>query len=132
MKVSGELRRGTELILMVERDRAVNDLARDMLARYGYSLLSASDKGEAVALYRKYAGEIAIVLIDALADCQGSGDLFHAIREINPCARVIATSRAPQNHCFLDMLRHGVAGYLQKPYRMTDLLNMVGRVLNKQ
>jgi len=130
MKVSGDLRRGTELIFMVEPDRAIKDLARDMLRRYGYSLLSACDKREAVSLYRKHAEEIAVVLIDALSDCEGRGELFRAIREINPGARVIATSRAPQNGCFLDMLRHGVAGYLSKPYRMTDLLNMVGRVLS--
>lgn len=51
------------------------------------------------------------------------------IRTINPGARVIATSNISQDTGYRNMLRHGVDGHLKKPYRMTDLLNLVGRLL---
>lgn len=122
------LRQGTEWILMVERDISVNDLARDMFRRYGYSVLSAGDAGEAVRLYRQHAEKIAVVMIDAL-DRARSRDLFTMIRKINPGARVIATSDVPQDPSDHNMLQHRVDGHLRKPYRMTDLLNLVGRLL---
>ena len=118
------------MILMVERDRLVKDLARDMFHRYGYSILSAGDEGEAVRLYRQHVGKIAVVMIDALSDRPRSRDLFNMIRKINPGARVIATSKLSQDTSYRNMLRHGVDGHLRKPYRMTDLLNLVGQLLN--
>lgn len=124
------LRRGTELILMVERDLLVKDLARDMFHRYGYSVLSAGDAGEAARLYRQHVGEIAVVMIDAFTDRARSRDLFNMIRKINPGARVIATSGISQDPGYRNVQRHGIDGHLRKPYRMTDLLNLVGRLLN--
>jgi two-component system cell cycle sensor histidine kinase/response regulator CckA len=126
------LRRGTELILMVERDRSVKDLARDMFHRYGYSVLSAGDAGEAASLYRQHVEEIAVVMIDALSDRARSRDLFTTIRRINPRARVIATSDIPEGPNSRNTLPHGIDGHLRKPYRMTDLLNLVGRLLNRE
>jgi len=126
------LRRGTELILMVERDRSVKDLARDMFHRYGYSVLSAGDAGEAASLYRQHVEEIAVVMIDALSDRARSRDLFTTIRRINPRARVIATSDIPEGPNLRNTLPHGIDGHLRKPYRMTDLLNLVGRLLNRE
>ncbi len=120
------------MILMVERDLSVKDLARDMFHRYGYSVLSAGDEGEAVRLYRQHVGKIAVVMIDALSDPARSRDLFNMIRKINPGARVIATSNVSQDPSHRNMLRHGVDGHLQKPYRMTDLLNLVGRLLGEE
>ncbi len=125
-----DLRRGTELILMVESDVSVKDLARDMFHRYGYSVLDASDEEEAVTLYRQHAKEIAVVLIDALSGRARQRDLFGTIRKINPDARVIATDGFSQYHCLRTTPPRGVAGHLQKPYRMTDLLNLVGQVLS--
>jgi CheY-like chemotaxis protein len=123
------LRRGTELILIVEKDLLVKDLARDMFHRYGYSVLSAGDAGEAVSLFRQHVEKIAVVMIDALSDRARSRDLFDLIRTINPGARVIATSNISQDTGCRNMPRHGVDGHLRKPYRMTDLLNLVGRLL---
>ena len=123
------LRRGTEWILMVERDLSVKDLARDMFHRYGYRVLSAGDEREAVRLYRQHVGEIAVVMIDAFSDRARSRDLFIMIRKINPGARVIATSDISQAPSCRNLRRHGIDGHLQKPYRMTDLLNLVGRLL---
>jgi DNA-binding NtrC family response regulator len=125
------LRRGTELILMIERDRSVKDLARDMLQRYGYSVLSAGDAEEAARLYRQNVEKIAVVTIDALSDHAWSRDLFTMIRTINPGARVIATSALSRHPGHRIMPRHGVDGHLRKPYRMTDLLNLVGRLLGE-
>ncbi len=123
------LRRGTELILMVERDLSVKDLARDMFHRYGYSVLSTGDEGEAVRLYRQHVEKIAVVTIGALSDRARSRDLFAMIRKINPGARVIAAGDASQDPGCRNMTRQGADGHLRKPYRMTDLLNLVGRLL---
>ena len=117
------------MILMVERDLSVKDLARDMFHRYGYSVLSAGDEGEAVRLYRQHVEKIAVVTIGALSDRARSRDLFNMIRKINPGARVIATSDVSQDTGCRNMLPHWIDGHIRKPYRMTDLLNLVGRLL---
>lgn len=56
-----ELRKGTETILVVDDDEMIKDLARDILARYGYTVLTAGSGKEAVEVYRQHFNKIAVV-----------------------------------------------------------------------
>mgnify|MGYP006331933723 CR=1 FL=1 len=45
-----ELRKGTETILVVDDEEMIKDIARDILARYGYTVLTAAGGEEAVEI----------------------------------------------------------------------------------
>jgi DNA-binding NtrC family response regulator len=125
------LRRGTETILVVDDEEMLKDLARDILMRYGYTVLTAVSGGEAVELYRKNKKEIAAVVLDIVLPDVDGREAFRRIREIDPAAKVIISSGYNQERDATDLLKEGAVRFLQKPYRVASLVETVGEVIEK-
>jgi len=110
----------------------IKDLARDILARYGYTVLTAGGGEEAVDVYRRHKQEIAVVVLDIVMPAVGGGEVFRRIREIDPAAQVIVSSGYNQERDATDLLKEGALKFVQKPYRIASLVGAVGEVLEKK
>jgi two-component system cell cycle sensor histidine kinase/response regulator CckA len=111
---------GTETVLLVEDDEQARTLVHMLLERLGYTVLAASNGGEALALCDRHAGPIALLVTDVVMPGMSGRALADAVVERRPDTRVLFTSGYSD-----DMLGHlgieqGVA-YLQKPYDESDL-----------
>ncbi len=126
------LRHGTETILVVDDEPAIKDLARDILKKFGYNVLVAGGGEDAITLYQHSKGEIKIVLLDMVMPKMNGREVFQRIREINPSARVIVSSGYSHDRDADDLLGQGAAGFVQKPYRMADLLKAVEKALEEK
>ncbi len=125
------MRRGTETILVVDDEEMIKDLARDILARYGYTVLTAGSGEEAVEVYRQHKQEIAVVVLDIVLPDVGGREVFRRIRKIDPAAQVIISSGYNQERDATDLLKEGALIFVQKPYRIASLVAAVGEVLEK-
>jgi len=125
------LRKGTETILVVDDEEMIKDLARDILARYGYTVLTAGGGAEAVEVYRQHTKEIAVVVLDIVMPGVDGREVFRRIREIDPAAQVIISSGYNQERDATDLLKDGALKFVQKPYRIASLVGTVGEVLEK-
>ncbi|MDE2180044.1 MAG: PAS domain S-box protein [candidate division NC10 bacterium] len=111
---------GTETLLLVEDNPMVREVGEVLLSDLGYTVLSAADGVEALAIFQAHP-DIALVLTDAIMPRMGAADLIPALRALNPDIRVlVATGYAP------DEIQHslkssGVAGYVRKPFSKADL-----------
>ena len=56
-------------------------------------------------------------------------ETFRALREIDPDVRVVLTSGFNEQETVAHFVGKGLAGFLQKPYRMSDLLNAIEKSL---
>lgn len=127
-----ELRRGTETVLVVNDEEMIKDLARDILARYGYTVLTAGGGEEAVEVYRRHATAIAVVVLDIVMPEVDGREVFRRVREIDPEAQVIISSGYNQERDATDLLKEGAVKFVQKPYRIASLVGAVGEVLEKR
>ena len=127
-----ERRKGTETILIVDDEEMIKDLARDILARYGYTVLTAGGGEEAVEVFRQHHKEIAVVVLDIMLPDVGGREVFRRIREIDPAARVIISSGYSQERDANELLKEGALKFVQKPYRINSLVGAVGEVLEKK
>ena len=125
------MRRGTETILVVDDEDMIKDLARDILARYGYTVLTAGSGEEAVEVYRRHKQKIAVVVLDIALPDVGGREVFRRIREIDPAAQVIISSGYNQERDATDLLKEGALIFVQKPYRIASLVAAVEEVLEK-
>jgi PAS domain S-box-containing protein len=55
---------GTGIVLVVDDEEIVREVAREMLSEWGFDVLTAADGRQGVERYRAHAGEIAVVLLD--------------------------------------------------------------------
>ena len=120
---------GCGTVLIVEDDRSILDLALNVLASHGYTVLPASDGNEAIRIAASHSGPIALLMTDVVLPGMNGRQVADRIIATRPEIRVLFTSGYAEDviahHGVLD---EGIA-FIQKPYRVVELLAMVRRVL---
>src|SRR5215813_6608134 len=125
---SASLKAGSgELILVVDDEIAIREIAKGTLEAYGYRALTASDGTEAVALYALHKNEIKVVLTDIMMPYMDGPATIRALQKLNPNVRIIASSGLAENSKI-----EGVKGFLPKPYTAERLLNTLAEVLQQR
>ncbi|MBW3554413.1 MAG: PAS domain S-box protein [Gemmatimonadetes bacterium] len=120
---------GTETVLVAEDEEAVLGLARKVLERRGYHVLTASRGQEAVRIAREYAADIHILFCDAVMPDLTGGEVIERVKELRPGIRVLMTSGyAEQMIAHQGVAENGEA-FLAKPYTPAELSCRVREVL---
>lgn len=123
-------RRGTETILLVEDERTVAEVTRELLISLGYRVYVAGSGQEAVATYMVKKGEIDLVILDMIMPGLSGGETFDLLREINPELRIILSSGYSINGQAQDIMDRGCNGFLQKPFYLEQLSGKIRGVLD--
>ena len=129
-KTEGSTRGGDECILLAEDEEVIREMAQLGLESKGYTVLTAPDGATALSTFRQRQEEIDLVIADMVMPCISGPELFARMKEINPGVRVIVSSGYSHDQEGRRMLRHGCLGYLQKPYNMESLNQLVRSVLD--
>ncbi len=120
---------GTEVVLLVEDDAEVRALAETILARHGYTVLSAPD-GRTALEVAATAGAIALLVTDVMMPGLRGPELVERLVALRPGLRVLYVSgyaaEAVGNHDFLPRGEH----YLEKPFTPDALARIVRAILD--
>jgi len=122
-------RRGKgQVVLVAEDEEMVRELMERMLARLGYRAILARNGAEALRIYEAHAGEIAAVVADMIMPRMGGLELFERLRKITPSLPVILTTGYSDTEEVERLLKQGLLGILQKPFRMQELADLLGEI----
>jgi CheY-like chemotaxis protein len=125
-----------ELLLVVDDEAPLLDIARLALTQAGYRVLCASNGAEAVALYAQQPQSIQAILTDMMMPVMGGAQTIQALRRLNPAVKIIVLSGlytgkvagATGDH----MIAADVQAVLPKPYTVEELLATVRSVLDTE
>jgi len=115
-------------VLLVDDETSVRHVARRMLEREGIDVMTAAHGGEAVDIYRQHAGEIALILMDLTMPEMDGEQAFHAIRAIQPDAKIVLSSGFSELGAAERLRGCGLAGFIRKPYTREVLLKEIARL----
>src|SRR5207253_9619493 len=87
------VRGGHECILVVDDEDMVRHLARCVLERWGFRVLTAADGEQALATYRARGREIDLVVLDFAMPQLTGLQVLHGLQRLNPGVRVIFARR---------------------------------------
>jgi len=125
-----ELRRGSEIVLLVEDAAPVRSLARKSLESYGYTVLEAADGPAALDLAARHPRGIDILVTDVVMPGMSGRELAERLAPARPAMRVLYTSGYTDDAMVRQgVLRAGVA-FLQKPFVPETLARKVREVLD--
>jgi two-component system, cell cycle sensor histidine kinase and response regulator CckA len=121
---------GSETILLVEDEEAVRHLLRDILLRYGYTVLEAENGPQAIAVCRAHSEPIHLVITDMVMPQMSGWEVADAVSALRPKARLIYMSGYIE-HVVVEqrVLESGVA-FLGKPFTPETLGRKVREVLD--
>ncbi len=118
-----------ELILVVDDEESIREITRGTLETFGYTVLTASDGTEALALYADKKNEIAVVLTDMVMPFMDGPATIRALQRMNPKVRIIAASGLGTGLHAGEGTLEGVSVFLNKPYTAEKLLKTLAEVL---
>jgi len=120
--------RSDGLVLVVDDQPAVRNLARTVLEQAGLRVLTAADGQEAVAVFTEHAREIHAVLLDLSMPGMDGGEVFRHITGLVPDIRVVLCSGYNEQDVATKLDGHKPAGFLRKPYHPSELVDRLRSV----
>jgi len=121
------------VVLVVDDEALIRDLAQRVLERAGYAVLSAQDGHEALRILRRRPGLIDLVILDLTMPDLSGHDILAEIREMGCPAKVIVCSGvAGEAEDVEGLLAAGAAGFLPKPFQLGELTARVRQVLGQR
>ena len=118
-----------ELILVVDDELAVREIAKETLQAFGYRAVTASDGTEAVAIFASRKEEVRCIITDMLMPYMDGPATIRAIRKLDPKVKIIATSGLKSDVKTAEAAQLGVTTFLNKPYTAEKLLKTLALIL---
>jgi two-component system cell cycle sensor histidine kinase/response regulator CckA len=111
----------TGTVLLVDDHNELRLAIATELQRAGITVISAADGPSAIEVFRDRVNEIAVAVLDMSLPGLSGLEVFRQLRTIKPEVRVILTSAYDLKSMRAE-LDEGIAGVLQKPYSVSDLI----------
>lgn len=119
-------------ILVVDDEEAVRQLCLEYVRRLGFRGIGAKDGEEAIAIFGEGSSEIACVLLDLTMPRMDGVRTFQEMKRMQKDVKVILCSGYGEEDATLRFRGEGLAGFVQKPYRMEELRDKIERALKRQ
>ncbi|MBU5614196.1 response regulator [Geomonas azotofigens] len=123
---------GSGTVLLVDDEEAIRSLGREMLESLGYSVLTAEDGFAAVELFRQRKDEVDCVILDLTMPHLDGEQALQLLRSLDPQVQVILSSGFSEQEITERFTGRGLAGFIQKPYRLVDLSLKLQRIRTKE
>jgi len=121
-----------ELLLLVDDETEISQLASEMLTDEGYRVILAKDGFEALKFYQLVGPQIGLVLLDFFLPIMDGDAVFDELRAINPNVSVVLSSGFAEQSKLSAMLSQGLRGFIPKPYTREKLLEQVRSILDSR
>ncbi len=118
-------------ILVVDDEENVRRLAERILMRAGYKVDLARDGAEGVRLFAIDPKRYAAVVLDMTMPKMDGVQAFREMRRHDPGVRVILSSGYNEADATSQFAGKGLSGFIQKPYRPVDLIELLSKVLGR-
>lgn len=119
-----------ELVMVVDDEEMITQLAAIVLAEEGYRVVTAKDGMQALEIYRELKDEISLVILDFTMPVMDGSDVFDELRALNENVSVVLSSGFTEHERLRGMLARGLRGFIPKPYTQQKLLSQIRQTLD--
>ncbi len=128
--------RGSGLVLVLDDEEMVREIAREMLIHLGYEVLLAKDGSEVMDYYRQCRQEgrpIDAFLIDlTIPGGMGGRETVEKLRQLDPRVKAVVSSGYSNDPIVANFRDYGFVGVVEKPFRVNELARVIHRVMQMQ
>jgi signal transduction histidine kinase len=126
----GEITPRTGTLLVIDDEEIVRQSVGDMLTTQGMTVLTAVDGQSGITTYKALQETIQLIILDLSMPGLSGEETFHALRAINPHAKILLSSGYDEIQAVDRISSMGSVSFIQKPYHPLDLFAQVQKQLN--
>jgi PAS domain S-box-containing protein len=123
-------RNGT--LLVVDDERSLREPVTTLLRKEGFEVFEAADGSAAIDTLRQHGDKIDLMLLDMTIPGAPSHEVAVEALKVRPDMRVILTSAFGKEIIAGSMSASQTHGFIRKPFRIQDLLNLLRATLASQ
>lgn len=112
-----------QLVLVVDDEAAIREIAKASLEAYNYRVMLASDGIEAIDLFARHRDEIAIVMLDMMMPHLDTPSIIGVLKQMNPAIQIILMSGLATNESIVS--EYELQAFLTKPFTITEMLGLL-------
>jgi len=118
---------GSGKILLVDDEASVRDIGVEMLTEVGFETITATDGRDALEKFQQHP-DIDAVILDLTMPKMDGEQCFRELRRLDPDIKVIMSSGYSEQEVTQKFLGKGLAGFIQKPYKLSTLREMLQKI----
>lgn len=120
-----------ELVLVVDDEASIREMAKAALEVHGYKVLLAENGFDAVSKFRQQQDEIRLIITDmAMPEMDGPATI-REIRKISPAMKIIGASGLTSSADLAQVAAPDVQAFLSKPYSVEQLLTALDKLFQQ-
>jgi PAS domain S-box-containing protein len=120
-----ETARGSGLVLVVDDEVGIRTILQASLEELGYTVISAEHGIQALELFQRSSGEIAMVVLDVVMPVMDGPETAQAILEMNPEVPILVTSGLGDQDALGRFRDLRIAGFVPKPFSPDQLAQAI-------
>ncbi len=125
-----EIKRGKGTILVIDDEKIIREMLKDVLETLGYEPLFARDGKDGIEKFEEFSEEIDLVIIDMNMPEYNGETVLKKIREKKPDIKAIFISGFGLNGMLKEITQEGIAEFLHKPFTLGELSEVLDKLLN--
>ncbi len=119
----------TAYVLVIDDEEPVCQAITDILALINVKTFTAPDGPIGLEIYQNHMANINLVILDLSMPGMSGEETFEKLRQLNPNVSVLLSSGYNQAEATRGFVGQGLAGFIQKPYSASDLIDKVSQLL---
>ena len=119
------------LVLIADDEESVAAVTAQMVEALGLQAVIATNGRECLDLFVSDPASFDLVLLDLMMPEMNGEETFRELRAVDPAAKIILTSGFNEQDAAHRFSGKGLAGFLQKPYHLSELKQILELVLSK-
>jgi len=120
--------RGGGTVLLVDDERDIVEVTRELLESKGFNVLAAGSGQEAVAIYKEKKESIDLVILDMIMPGIGGSKTYDQLFAIDPDVKILLASGYSIDGEAQRIMDKGCKGFIQKPFRISELVRKIREI----
>lgn len=119
---------GAGTVLLVDDEETIRALGSEMLRELGFQVVTAEDGRHALKVFTE-RDDINLVILDLTMPHMDGEQTFRELRHLRPDIKVIMSSGYNEQEVTQKFVGKGLAGFIQKPYKLSMIREVVRNIL---
>ena len=115
----------------MDDEESVRGIGVEMLKELGFNVITANDGRKAVEQFKNNPA-ISFVILDLTMPHMDGEQCFRELRRMNPDVKVIMSSGFSEDEVTQKFIGKGLAGFIQKPYKLSVLKEAIIPISNQR